>query len=144
MTGQEVQLKRRWMGRLDYDADLLMQLTQFCIDHAITLGRVEAIGAVKKARIGYYDQQDRSYSYMDLERPLEILALKGNISLKDDQPFVHAHITLSDEHGSAFGGHLAEGTVVFAGEFILDQYTGPSLTRTPDTSTGLSLWGRSI
>lgn len=140
MKSVELQMIRRVMGRLEYDGDLLGQLTDYCIKNDICLGRIEAIGAVKKARIGFYDQEQRVYEYINLDQPLEILALKGNISLKDGKPFVHAHITLGDADGRAFGGHLAEGTIVFAGEFIIDVMDGPALERAPDDQTGLALW----
>ena len=72
---------------------------------------------------------------------MEILSLIGNISLKDDKPFVHAHITLADQEGRAWGGHLAEGTKVFAGEFVIQEYlTEKPLVRHLDEETGLFLW----
>ncbi len=35
--------------------------------------------------------------------------------MKDGEIFVHAHITLADRKGRAYGGHLMPGTMVFAG-----------------------------
>jgi uncharacterized protein len=64
----------------------------------------------------------------------------GNISLKDGNPMVHAHITLADEAGKAYGGHLIPGTVVFACEFILQVFEQPLLERGFDEATGLPLW----
>ncbi len=49
-----------------------------------------------------------------LTQPLEILALVGIISLRDGQIMVHAHVTLGDQEGRAWGAHLPEGTVIFA------------------------------
>ena len=34
---------------------------------------------------------------------------------------VHAHVTLGDAEGRAFGGHLAAGTPVFACEFVIQE-----------------------
>ena len=54
---------------------------------------------------------------------------------------VHAHVTLGDKDGQAFGGHLAEGTLVFACEFaILEHQSATSLVRQIDGPTGLFLW----
>jgi len=64
----------------------------------------------------------------------------GNVSLKDNSPFVHAHITLADKKANAYGGHLASGTVVFACEFMLEVFDGPVLQRDFDETTGLFLW----
>ena len=102
---------------------------------------MQAIGAVSQARVGYYNQAERKYYFLDLARPLEIIALTGNISLKDGEPMVHAHVTLSDSDGRAFGGHLAEGTLVFACEFAIQEYrSATALVRQMDDPTGLFLW----
>jgi predicted DNA-binding protein with PD1-like motif len=132
---------RKIIGRLAKGDDLLAALEHCAREHGITLGKVEAIGAVSQARVGYYNQAERKYYCLDLARPLEILSLIGNISLKDDKPMVHAHVTLSDHEGRAFGGHLAEGTLVFACEFILQEYQSATpLVRQMDDPTGLFLW----
>jgi len=128
------------MGRLPHGGDLLETLTELCIRHDVRLGRVEAIGAVSRARVGYYDQTKHEYRCLELDRPLEILSLIGNVSLRDGRPMVHAHITLGDDQGHAFGGHLAPGTIVFACECTLQAFEGPPLERKPDATTGLMLW----
>lgn len=128
------------MGKLPYDCDLLEALTNVCTERDIRLGRIKAIGAVRKACIGFYNQKTRTYQFSTLDRPLEITNLTGNISLKDGSPFVHAHVTLADEAGKSYGGHLAPGTVVFACEFIIEAFEGPAFHRSPDEETGLPLW----
>ena len=115
-------------------------MTNLCKERGVDLGRIEAIGAVQKARIGFYNQDTRTYQFLDLDRSLEITNLVGNVSLKDGKPFVHAHVTLADEEGKSFGGHLAPGTVVFACEFVLEAFDGPAFNRGPDEETGLPLW----
>ncbi len=129
------------MGRLAKGDDLLQALEKFCQEQQITLGEVRALGAVTRARVGFYNQDERKYYFLDLEQPLEILALVGNISLKDGKPMVHAHVTLADAAGRAYGGHLAAGTPVFACEFAIYEYTADqALARQNDPVTGLMLW----
>ena len=135
-----VKSKELFMGKLSYGCDLLEELTSVCQKENIRLGRIEALGAVQKAHIGFYDQQTREYRFHALPQPLEITKLIGNVSLKDGNPFVHAHVTLADEEGKAFGGHLAPGTVVFACEFIIESFDGPVFERGFDEETGLPLW----
>ncbi len=73
---------RKIMGRLAKGEDLLAALTNCAREHGITLGEVQAIGAVSQARVGFYNQEERKYHYLDLDAPREIAALTGNISLK--------------------------------------------------------------
>ncbi|MBN2313764.1 MAG: DNA-binding protein [Sedimentisphaerales bacterium] len=136
----EVTPRRTFMGKLKFGADLLEELTAVCVENDIRLGRVEALGAVRQARIGYYDQQAKEYDFHEMDEPLEITKLIGNISLRDGKPMVHAHITLADSEGNAYGGHLAPGTIIFATEFIITAYDGPDFVREYDKPTGLPLW----
>lgn len=140
MIMRPVEFTKGLMGRLSYGADLLQELTALCREEGVTLGRVEAIGAVQKARVGFYNQQAREYEYIEIDQPLEILNLVGNLSLKDGEPMVHAHITLSDREGKAHGGHLAPGTIVFAGEYVIQLLDGAPFVRGLDEETGLPLW----
>ncbi|MBN1765220.1 MAG: DNA-binding protein [Sedimentisphaerales bacterium] len=139
-TYHELQPRQVFMGKLNHGADLLEELTEVSREKNISLGRVEAIGAVQKARIGYYDQENKEYLFFDLNTPMEMLNLTGNISMRDGSPMVHAHIILADSQGRACGGHLAPGTIIFACEFIIQAFQGPSHQRTHDQTTGLPLW----
>ena len=136
----EIKLNRIFMGRLNFGADLLEELTTVCRECGVHLGRIEALGAVRKARIGYYNQDSREYHFFEIDKHLEITKLVGNISIRDGEPMVHAHITLADSQGSAYGGHLAPGTIIFACEFIITSYDGPDYIRDYDSQTGLPLW----
>ncbi len=137
---KKVTPRKVFMGKLSYGADLLEELTDVCRRENVHLGRVEALGAVQKVRLGFYNQQTREYQFFELDQPLEITKLVGNVSVKDGKPMVHAHVTLADEAGKAFGGHLAPGTIVFACEFILQAFEGPVFERGFDEQTGLPLW----
>lgn len=135
-----VQPKDAYLGKLSYGMDLLEELTTVCVKEEIHLGCVEALGAVQKARLGFYNQDSREYAFFEIEKALEITNLVGNVSLRDGKPMVHAHVTLTDSDGKAYGGHLALGTVVFACEFCITKLDGPEFVRGHDEETGLPLW----
>jgi uncharacterized protein len=137
---KSVKSRELLIGKLGHGCDLLEELTKVAMECGIQLGRIEAIGAVQKACIGFYNQETRIYQFFSFDHPMEITKLTGNISLKDGNPFVRAHITLSDESGKCYGGHLAKGTVVFACEFLIEAFDGPDFNRCLDEETGLPLW----
>lgn len=130
----------KYIGRLSHGADLLEEMTAICRELGIRFGRIEAIGAVKKARLAYYDQAEQRYDHFEINEPLEIASLIGNVSVKDGQPMVHAHVTLADENGKTYGGHLAPGTVIFAAEIVIQSFNEEPLERGNDEETGLPLW----
>jgi len=137
---KEVKQKNILIGKFRHGADLLEEIIEICKERDIRLGRIEAIGAVQKACVGFYDQERQMYDYITIDQPLEITNLTGNISIKDNAPFVHAHATFANSSGRAYGGHLAPGTIVFAGECVIEILDGPALERGFDQKTGLSLW----
>ncbi len=128
------------LRRLPHGGDLLSELTGLARRERIRTGTVSAIGAVSRARIGYYDQAARVYRERDLDQPLEICSCLGNISLQDGEVFVHAHVVLADGAGKTRGGHLCPGTTIFAAECRIDEFRGRELERGYDDRTGLSLW----
>ena len=136
----EASPKRVFIGRLAKGADLLDALTAVCREAGVVLGRVEAIGALERGRIGYYDQDAREYVFTDVPGAHEIVSLVGNVSIKDDESFVHAHVALAGADGRVVGGHLAPGSVVFACEYLIQELDGPPLERAHDKATGLPLW----
>ena len=98
-----------------------------------------AIGALKNAKIGFYDQEKHEYLETSLLAPQEIASCVGNISTKNGKLFVHAHTALSDRDGNTKARHLLEGKV-FAAEIHLTELVGEKLVRKDDKVTGLSLW----
>ncbi len=135
----KVNVGRSFLLRVDHDSDIIDFLTKFAQKNDITTATFSAIGALKSAKLGFYNQEDHQYSEISLPTPQEVACCIGNISLKDGTQFTHAHAVLVDLAGEVHGGHLIEGRV-FAIEVTLFELLGPNLIRKYDTATGLSLW----
>jgi hypothetical protein len=135
----EYKLGKELIVRVEHDSDLIQSITELAKNKGIKTGTFTAIGALKRAKLAYYDQENHEYREIRIDSPHEIASCVGNISLKDGAPFVHAHAVLADEKGNTRAGHLSEGTV-FAAEVHLRQLQGPRLERKYDEVTGLSLW----
>lgn len=96
--------------RLEKGEDIIEAIVAFCEHNSITAGRLEAIGAVLEAELGFYDLKRQKYHHKTFGE-MEIVSLLGNIALVDDKPYIHAHVTLSGRDFSAVGGHLFKGIV---------------------------------
>lgn len=144
MWANKYSIKNTYMGKCSFDADLLEQMNTFCQQNKITTGSVSLIGAVKNIRLGYYKQDEKQYVTLDEDLsdkgPFEIVNCSGNISIKDEKPFCHLHIVVSDKEGKCFGGHLMPGVKIFATEFIIQEFEGEELIRGIDEDTELPLW----
>ena len=133
---------RIFAAKLDYQADLLEELNKICADENIKAGSINLIGAISSLKLGFYDQNTKEYiiTTYAYDEPMEIVSCSGNISVKDGKPFCHVHIVAADKKGRCIGGHLVQGTSIFAGEAIVQEYLGEDLVREPDEETKLSLW----
>lgn len=131
---------KAYLDRLPHDADLLISIKESLKKSNVTMGFFVALGAVKFAKVAFYGQEDHTYHEYSIDEPAEILNCTGNVSKLDGEIFVHAHITLGLEDGTAKGGHLVEGTKIFACELFVIPLDGDQLKRTFDEVTGLKLW----
>ena len=132
--------KRFIIAKLEKDEDIYKTISKIVVENDIKTGVFWMIGAVKSARIGYYNEEKKQYEVHEINEPCEISGLSGNISLKDGKPFVHAHIHVSDKTGKTYGGHLLEGTFIsVTGElFILE--ANDAIERKNDPMFDLSLF----
>ena len=104
---------------VEQNEPIMETLTQFCKDHNIMNAQLSGIGAIKDIELGAYDLENQEYIkelYSDI---WELTSYQGNVLLKDDEPFIHAHINISDHSLSGKGGHLFEAKLAAVGEFIL-------------------------
>ena len=133
------------IGKFSYNDDLLEVLNKFCDENNIKTGWLSIIGAVRRVKLGYYEQEKQEYiSFEPVNSAngttFEIANATGNISIKDGKPFVHLHMVVTGKNGESYGGHAMPGTIVFAGEFIIQAFNGKDLIRVKDEKTGLPLW----
>jgi predicted DNA-binding protein with PD1-like motif len=127
------------VARFDNGRDVLDDLNELVRQNQVTAGNLTAIGTVQKASVGFF-LGDGQYSTVTVDGPLEIVSCVGNVSVKDNQPFVHAHIILADRNGRTYGGHLMPGCLVDATlEVTVQAYDGIDLVRKQDPNTKLFL-----
>lgn len=98
---------------------IMEKITHFCIDNHISNAQLSGIGAVKDTEIGAFDLQSKNYIRKNFKSVRELVSFQGNITLKDNQPFAHAHVTISDHEMNTKGGHLFDATVAAVGEFFI-------------------------
>ncbi|MBU6389081.1 DNA-binding protein [Patescibacteria group bacterium] len=130
--------RQTYILRFAKGENLLAGLLDFVDQNHITTADVSGIGALLEAKIGYYDLDARQYRFQTFTRPMEVLSLKGNISMLDGQLSAHLHVTLGDDQYRAIGGHLAEATVGGTIELFLTAYP-VVINRKKDAETGLNL-----
>ena len=114
-------------------------LTQVAIQNNLKSGWINGIGAIHNIELGFYNLDTKSYSRKYFTDDFELTSLIGNISIKENNPFIHSHITFSDKFYKLSAGHLFDAQISAAGEFII--FTSPnSIVRKMNNQIGLPLW----
>jgi len=136
MQSKDVQWKTILV--LEAGEPVVASITSWCTEHAIAGASLQAIGAVRESEIGYYDVQTKEYAFKTIEDDREVVSLIGNVSMKEGEHFVHAHISLGDPNMQIVGGHLKEAIVAMTLEVVVEPYQY-ALSRVYNEGIGLHL-----
>src|SRR5690606_8530479 len=110
----------RWLIVLDRGQKLVQTLTEQVQEKNILGGTIVGIGAIKDVELGFYHLEDKYYERRKFEAgDYELISLNGNISLRDDHPYVHVHTAIGDKTFQVFGGHLFEATIAVTAEIYV-------------------------
>ena len=114
---------------IEKNEKVMETLTRFCEEQGIQNAKISGIGAVKETEIGAFDTEAKEYVRKPFPTVWELVSFEGNVTIKDGQPFVHAHVVMSDHDMKTIGGHLFETTVAAVGEFFLRKFDGQAFRK---------------
>ncbi len=118
--------------------DLLEGLNRAVQELKLQAATLQVIGGLEEAKVGYFDRDVKQYREISTDH-VEMQGL-GNVSLRDDEPFIHLHLALSGPTGATVGGHALEGCKAFVVEAYFRKLEGPAPTREEDPDIGLRVW----
>jgi predicted DNA-binding protein with PD1-like motif len=118
--------------------EVIESLLEFAKRERLTSGSFTAIGAFSDVTLGFFERERKEYKRIPLQEQVEVLTLAGDITVKESEPQVHAHVVVGKADGSAWGGHLLAGHVWPTLELVLVE-SPDELRRTLDEETGLPL-----
>ena len=124
--------------RLDPGEELLDRISEVCRRQGVRFGSITGIGAANHVTIGFYNLEKQEYSEKDLDFPMEITSILGDVSRKDGEVYLHVHINVSDEEGRTFGGHLKKCMISVTGEIVITCIDG-EVGRKADPATGINV-----
>ncbi|OCA72225.1 hypothetical protein BBI01_08765 [Chryseobacterium artocarpi] len=108
-----------YMVSIKNNSSIVEALTDFVQSQNIQAGEVTGIGAVSEATLRFFNPDTKKYIDKTFKEQMEVTNISGNVSIIDDQPILHLHITLGREDYTALAGHLLDAKIRGAGEFIL-------------------------
>ncbi len=130
----------RFLIRLEAGEETMAALRSWAAEQKVGFAVLWAIGAMRRAIVGYFDTTAAIYRQISVEEQVEVLNITGNVALGEDgAPIVHAHAILGRSDGSTVGGHLIEGHVFPMLEVVVRVFPEP-VYRRADPTIGLTLW----
>ncbi len=125
--------------RLDKGEEIISRLRELAEAEGIALASLTGIGAVSRVVAGVFDTREKAFKGRTWTGDLEIVSIGGNISRMDGHTYTHFHISVADESGRVFGGHLQEAVISGTGELVLTRLEG-EVDRRYDSEIGLNLF----
>lgn len=132
------QAEKTWALIFETGDEVMAGLTDFAKKSHLSAAHFTAIGAFRDAVLYYFDWEKKEYQDIPVREQVEVLALLGDIALKEGEPKVHAHVVLGKRDGTAHGGHIKEAHVRPTLEVVLTE-SPKHLRRRYDEVTGLAL-----
>ena len=124
--------------RFESGDEFIASLTAFAQADAISFAVFSGLGAVRRARIAFFNIDTREYQTHELDEQFEVVSLIGNVALRDGKPLVHAHASLARKDLSVLGGHVMELVARPTIELWLRREAAP-VSRVPDEESSLAL-----
>ncbi|MEJ2765553.1 PPC domain-containing DNA-binding protein [Photobacterium sp. MCCC 1A19761] len=115
--------------RLSKGQPLKQSILDYLSQHTIQASSMlSGVGCLTEVDIRLADERQ----VLHLDGPLEILTLSGTLTPKH----AHLHISVADQAGRVYGGHLVEGRVSYTAEVCLASYENLVFQREFDPQTG--------
>jgi predicted DNA-binding protein with PD1-like motif len=131
--------KRTFAVILQTDDEAMGCLREFAEKERLGGAQVTAIGALRRARLAYFDWEAKAYQPIEVGEQVEVASLVGDIAIgPDGKPSVHVHAVLGRRDGSAMAGHLEEAHVRPTLEVIVTE-SPAHLCKARDSESGLAL-----
>ena len=116
--------------RLELGPDLGEEIEKLVKENDVKAGvLLSVVGSLGSANLRMAGGKDKK----NWDEDLEIVSGTGTVSMSD----CHIHISVSDNNGNVFGGHLSNGCIVrTTAEVVILVFDDVEYVRKPDDTTG--------
>lgn len=125
--------------RLDVGDEIMASLRKIVSDEGIKLAQINGLGGTSDFTIAVRNHATRQYDPIDYKGRYEIANLHGNVTMLNDEPYLHVHIGCGNENGEYRGGHLMRCVIGATAEIFITIYDG-NIGRQVDEKTGLNVF----
>lgn len=116
--------ENKFMLILEKGEEIIECLKVFSIINNIRAAAISGIGALEKVKLAVYRSKRKGYKIKSFDESFEITNLLGNVTIYDNKPYLHIHVTLADKDFECYGGHLESGVITATCELIINVIDG--------------------
>ncbi len=127
------------VARLDRGEEIVEQLRIISLLENIKLASIQALGATDSFTVGTYSVEKQEYKANDFSGDFEIVSLVGTVNTMDGEYYSHLHMSVGNEKGEVFGGHLNRARISATCEMVITVIDG-TVDRFREEQTGLNLF----
>ncbi|MCM1989809.1 PPC domain-containing DNA-binding protein [Oceanirhabdus seepicola] len=125
--------------RLETGDKIMESIMKCCCDAHVNCAKISGIGAGEEFHLAVYRKNKKGYKRKRFKGEHEIIDLNGNITLKDNKPYIHIHISMANEDMKLYGGHLEEGTITATAEIFINIIDEEKINRKYDDLVNIYL-----
>ncbi|MCR1950802.1 MULTISPECIES: PPC domain-containing DNA-binding protein [Clostridium] len=124
--------------RLEKGEEVIESIKKVCEEQKIIAGSISGLGATNHVVVGLFKPNEKKYYSSTYEDDFEITNITGNISVMDEEVYLHIHGTFANLEGKCIGGHLNKAVISATAEIIINRING-AIGRKFDENIGLNL-----
>lgn len=128
----------KYVLRLEKGEEVIFKIKELAEKEKISLAEITGLGAASLVEIGVFNVNTKEYKTKVFEGMFEITSLVGNVTLKENDVYLHIHINFGDEEGKVLGGHLVRANISATSEIIISTIDG-NVNRKFSNEIGLNL-----
>lgn len=126
-------------ARIDKGEEILAEIKNIALKENIKLANINALGAVGDVVVGVFKTVEKKYYSNSFKGDFEIVSLTGSINTMNNEFYSHLHMSIGNEDGQVFGGHLNKAIVSATCEMFIYVIDG-DVDRYFDEEIGLNLF----
>lgn len=127
------------VARIDKGEEILTEIKNIALKENIKLANINALGAVGDVVVGVFKTVEKKYYSNSFKGDFEIVSLTGSINTMNNEFYSHLHMSIANEDGQVFGGHLNKAIVSATCEMFIYVIDG-EVDRYFDEKIGLNLF----
>ena len=106
-------------ARIDRGEEILEKLKEISVKENIKLAHVSALGATNDFTVGVFNVDEKKYYANSFSGNFEIVSLTGTVTTMDGEFYAHLHMSVGNDKGEVFGGHLNRARISATCEMVI-------------------------